>query len=120
MSKEPKMLIERMSMQKKPIKWFFQRLFRGYSDHDMWNLSFFMVKKLSDPIDAFVEYEVEMGRRLPKDFSTDPAAWLEVLRKIQLAFRELSKRDRQHYDNVSDQVKEGLALFGKYFIDMLD
>ena len=74
-----------------------------------------------------MEYETEHGMLLPKDFKTDPAAWLEVLRGIEYAFDELYKEysgelgdqnDQEKYFAREARIQKGLELFGKYLRDL--
>lgn len=109
------------------VKWKLQRITRGYSDSDLWSLDHFLVEKIRTPLKAFVKMECESGMTLPSDFSTDPAAWLEVLQKMEYAFDSVWLEDhdfdnRKQRNMNSDQlvehekkVQEGFELFGKYF-----
>jgi hypothetical protein len=106
------------------LKWKLQRLFRGYSDSDLWDVGSFTVEKLQPIIKEYVTYESEHGHSLPTEFESDPAAWLMIMKKIEYAFDSLWNENQGkpyksdtpesakiHYDNVD----EGCALFGKYF-----
>jgi|6_EtaG_2_1085325.scaffolds.fasta_scaffold00110_35 hypothetical protein len=110
------------------IKWFFQRLIRGYSDSDIWNLDTFIVKKIRKPLKAYIRHQEKEGMSLPATFDKDPTAWLLTLSKIEFAFDEvyedktwldgkLTKEERLEIDK---RVVEGFELFGKYFQHLWD
>jgi hypothetical protein len=69
------------------------------------------------------------------EFKDDPAAWCEVLRKIEYAFdkrwaedygdyekyfEELKQMTREEKDEHYKKVQEGFELFGKYFCNLWD
>lgn len=78
--------IPRITEAPREIKWKLQRLFRGYSDADVWGLNYFIIEKIRPALKAFVKYQEEQGHSLPMDFANNPAAWLVVLKKIEYAF----------------------------------
>ena len=140
MSKEPKILIDKRDYMNNKrslyirIKWFLQSVFCGYNDRDVWSVKDFIIKKISKPVSDFVEYQTNCGRGLPAEFSKDPAAWLEILRKIQFSFENISKEfsgDIEYSDMMigmtpeehvkhSERIQEGFELFGKYLLDLRD
>lgn len=111
------------------IKWKLQRLFRGYSDCDTWNINRFTVEKLQPAIKTYVTYEAEHGHSLPQEFATDPAAWLNILRDIEYAFDWMHSEEfadgfptsveetrKAHYE----RVQRGCELFGRYLQSLWD
>lgn len=116
------------------IKYFIQRIFRGYSDEDIYDLEYFIVKKIRKPLKAFVKHQEEKGYTLPRDFSKDPAAWLIILKKMEFAFDQRWKEETDLNSYVMEsnsmttdervqfnkKIKEGFELFGKYFCDLWD
>ena len=109
---------------KNKIKWFFQRLFRGYSDYDVLNLNLFIVEKLQEPLKKFIRHQEERGRSLPRDFSADPASWLVVLKKIESAFYLAEKRTKGEWEGNQEEhekrEQEGFELFGRYLKNFWD
>lgn len=105
---------------------------RGYSDDDTRNLTRLVIDRVKGPLKEFVLREAEHGTvdTLPKEFKTDPAAWLLILQKMYLAFnhewlmlhdpknrltRNMSPEEKKiHYAT----VEEGFELFGKYYRDL--
>lgn len=114
------------------LKWKYQRMIRGYSECDVWNLSHFIIEKIHDPFIKFIRYEEEHGNSLPMDFASDPAAWLVVLSKIEYSIEHAWREDNDYdYDIISTmtptqleehskKMAEGFALFGKYLMDLWD
>ncbi len=116
------------------IKWEFQSFAKGYSDPDIWNLNYFIVNKVRQPLKDFVRYQEEHGHSLPMDFAEHPAEWLVVLAKMEYAFDSVWKEenDVEYWDNVLtpmtseqrkehyEKITEGMGLFGKYMLDLWD
>ena len=104
----------------------------GYSDPDVWNLNSFIIKKVHAPLKEFVQNYETHGMSLPYEFSSDPATWLEILKKIELAFDSMwddeFESDNRFTTGLSDEAKvehykkveEGITLFGKYMRDLWD
>lgn len=97
------------------IERFFTRLIHGYHKSDIWDLSETLRWDISNKVILYTTWQCEHGRYLPKEFHGDPAAWAEVLRKIELAWTRV--RDNGIEGNEA-QVEEGMALFGKYFNEL--
>lgn len=103
-----------------PLTWLrflWQRITRGYDDRDIWSLSARATTMLAPRIKHYVTWQAEHGRHVPSEFEDDPAAWLEVLRKIERAFDLLDDPDYPLHGGETE-VKEGLALFGTYYQDL--
>jgi hypothetical protein len=100
-----------------PIKWWWQRVARGYDDREIWDLNRVIVKFIAPRLSHYVEWQCEHGMRYPDDL--DPGAWTVVLRKMALAFRHLDDLDGKMWnENEEEMVLEGLDLFGKYLLDL--
>ena len=111
-------------------KWKIQEWVRGYSDADLWNLNYFIIKKVRKPLNAFVKHQEERGMSLPSDFEKDPAAWLVVLGKMRYSFDQswLNENDENHdfLHTMTDEqrmeyynkIQEGFELFGKYLTNL--
>jgi hypothetical protein len=114
-----------LSMKKtgREIKWFFQRLFRGYSQCDLWNLPQHLAKILLPRIKAFRRMR-RMSYYSGEGMSS--ADWEEVLRKIEWALTFYYKGEEPELFPTLDYVEchrraeEGMTLFGKYFAALWD
>lgn len=118
-----------------PIKFYYQsfeykcdQINKGYSNEDVFDLDIFIVEKIRNPFKAYVRYQEEHGKTLPKDFKTNPSGWLEVLSKIEYAFDayqedfesgffiDIEKTEKQKIRE--QKIQEGFELFGKYLKDL--
>jgi hypothetical protein len=111
------------------IKWFFQRLIRGYADCDIWSLDVFIVEKIRKPLKAFIRHQEEEGMSLPAEFGDNPTAWLLTLSKIEYAFDQVWMREKNLSDEVMShgeqvenekKIAEGFELFGRFFQHLWD
>lgn len=99
------------------LKWYikqkWQKLTRGYSDEELWNLDSTICKWLLPRLKTFKEKTIGY----PPDLKS-PKEWDEILEKIILAL-ELYNSDLLDSPEQAriegKQIKEGLELFGKYF-----
>lgn len=114
------------------VKHYWQKITKGYCDSDIWNLSYFMVRKIRAPFKEFVRYQEEHGHSLPLDFQTDPAGWLVALSKMEYAIDHTWMEDNdpeydftiglnneqmtEHYK----KIDEGFQLLGKFFTNLWD
>ena len=117
------------------IKWFFQRLFRGYSDYDMINFyEFLLGRKVLPYLKAWVKRD-RCG--YPVEFET-MKEWNEVLDEIVWAIEEVVTHknedrvfDEYRRDNDGEKfhkdieenwnrASKGMELFGKYVTAMWD
>ena len=117
------------------IKWFFQRVFRGYSDYDMFNFyEFLLGKKVLPYLKVWVERK-RIG--FPAEFKT-MEEWDKILDEIVWAMEEVvtQKNENQifeEYEKDGDTEKlnkmiednwkrttKGMELFGKYVTAMWD
>lgn len=113
------------------IKWFLQRVFRGYSDIDMLDFCQFLCKKMLPYVKAWVAME---RNGYPASFDTK-GEWEEVLGKILWSLEEsanwnetetkIFEREREKGASVAEicegdiaeywkRYNEGMELFGKY------
>lgn len=108
------------------VKWFFQRLIRGYSDDEVWNVN-----------TAVLRYALPRIKHLRKITKSYPALlcdeakptedklqeWYDILDKMILAI-ELEIKDEYWFGHNADkemvEVKEGMDLFHKYFDGLWD
>ena len=102
-----------------PIKWWWQRVTRGFDDREVWDLNKAIVKFIAPRLDYFTQWEVEHGMRYPDDL--DPAAWTAALKKMAQSFNILEKLGGSMWmESEEETVLEGLELFGKYLLDLTD
>lgn len=73
------------------IGWWFQRRTRGFDDRDVWGLDAAIVEFVYPRLKMFNTWQKEHGNGTPMEFATDPAAWLEVLNKMEKAFEHLAR-----------------------------
>lgn len=105
------------------IKYTLQRVFRGYSDNEVWDLYAHAMEYIHPRFKAFVEmdrhgYPVDMTQK----------EWEEILNKIDKGFDlymkdarcELKWDDSEELDNYYQQIQEAFELFGKYFTNFWD
>lgn len=100
------------------VRRFVSRVIHGYHKSDIWDLNKTLIAFVPDRVEAYTTWQCEHGKHLPEEFMSDPAAWAEVLRKIERAWVLL--RD-WHIEGNEDQIKEveeGMALFGRYFNEL--
>jgi hypothetical protein len=118
----------------RPIKFFYQRLTRGYDDSCMWSLDHHLAKLILPRLKLFRQqpHGCPAGSSAgssdicfhPTDAEGDPdlAAWDEKLDKMVYAFEYIASGKSWEYEMTLEQeaaedrkVAEGLELFGKYF-----
>lgn len=127
---------EESAQGRHPIKWWWQRLTRGYDDREVAALDAEIVAFVHPRLAHFVEWQLEHGKSCPEGL--DPSSWLNILNKMNRAFELLSdsyfgKPDLSHEpigagsgggqiawirtvltDEEKDAVKDGTELFGRY------
>ena len=102
------------------LKWYikqkWQKLTRGYSDEELWNLDSTICKWLLPRLKTFKEKTIGFPPTL-----NSPEEWGDILEKIILAL-ELHVSDLpdspEQVRIECKQIEEGLELFGKYFCNL--
>lgn len=102
------------------LKWYikqkWQKLTRGYSDEELWNLDGTICKWLLPRLKTFKEKTIGYPPTL-----SSPKEWNGILEKIILAL-ELYNSDLPDSPEQAriegKQIKEGFELFGKYFCNL--
>lgn len=97
------------------IKFFFQRLIRGWDDSETWSLDITIANFVLPRLIRFKE--LKQGH--PPNITNDE--WDEILDKIILSFEYHASHSKfiiklQDYP----EPKEGMILFGQYFIYLWD
>jgi hypothetical protein len=101
-------------------KWAYQRVTRGYSDLDAWNLNSFVAKVVADVAKGMREN----GYGYPADLTEDE--WGQILGKIEDGFRaatdlyEMNYNDRDDADKLEATFRDGMELFSKWFHSLWD
>ena len=123
----------------KEVKYFFQRLVRGYDDTDLWYLDNFILRKIRKPFKAFLKYQKYKGHGCIPDLFDETNKenpcwrWIEILEQIDEAFDlmwdDYYNMEANYTDGkldikkckVSDKkINRGLNLFAKYFRNLWD
>lgn len=100
------------------FKWYikqkWQKLTRGYSDKELWNLDSTFCKWIIPRLKAFKEKTIGY----PHDFNS-LEEWKETIQKMIDAFELYdtdlpSVFDSEKYTEENRIIKEGFELFGKY------
>lgn len=124
-------------------KFFIQRIFRGYSDQDLWSLDYWMLKKIRKPFKAFVKHQKENGHSYPSSLIIEKKIdgviknddkgfdrWIKILEQIEeamdLQWLDYSCDDKwynmssEEFRIAYDKINKGWKLFGKYFGNFWD
>ena len=98
------------------IKWYlkqkYQKVTRGFSDEELWNLDYHFCKWLVPRLKAFKE----KTQGYPPNLKT-PEEWEEILQKMIDGF-EIYTSDFENIEDVKKNTKKtnsALSLFKKYF-----
>jgi len=134
-------LIGRIIYSPQSIKYFLQRLFRGYGDDDLWSLDHWILKKIRKPFKAFVKNQREYGNSYPVNLITYKKVdsiiktdthdkWIQELEHIEeaidLMWLDYTSDDKwfkmttEEFRIAYDKINKGWKLFGEYFGDFWD
>ena len=117
------------------VKWFFQRLFRGYSDYDMIDYGVFVCQKILPSLKAWIAHE-----RCGYPYKLESLEeWNNVLDEILWAVEETAtgknenelyahweekgmtpEMRREEIQKIWDRQDAGMKLFGEYLGAMWD
>jgi len=129
------------------LKYFLQRIFRGYDDLDKWNAAWYIARKaipvLTDMRNSFhgtsikwhredrfgeiielTKDEVYSSNEVPESFTEDE--WRNVLDEIIYGFKFVLRLDEdvdfneEEYNKNYKRHKKGLKLFSIYFMNLWD
>lgn len=110
----------RVSRLVRKVRWARQRVTRGYSDLDSWNLNSF----LSEVIASVTKDMRENGHGYPYSLTVDE--WNQILTKIEAGFRAASQLYELDYTTADEAAaleatfREGMDLFSKWFHALWD
>ena len=100
---------------KRYIKWFFQRITRGFDDRETWELFYTIAKFLIPRLKRFKEVNNGYPNRLTEQ------QWDEILDKMIEAF-QLSIKEFENGDFIDkeeeEKIEHGLQLFSRYFLHL--
>ena len=110
----------------KQIKWFLQRVFRGYDDRIYWELYSY----LSEIIAKHLKHFRKMKRTGYPTTLKSEKEWNKVLDKMIWSFENSSDdiifpiddraKTSKQLKKLFDKQKEGLQLFAKHFYNLWD
>ena len=115
-TKEGKMEIEKLKKQQKKLQKQLKK--RGFDNSELWNLEFTIAK--------FVYPRLKEFRKINNGYPSNLSEkkWNEILDKMILAFKNISKdKVQETYDlkklkKIHKETQKGLELFGKYFMHL--
>lgn len=114
------------------IKWFFQRLFRGYSDIELWNLDDSIIKFTLPRLKAFRD----QTQGYPSNIDTfeewqailDEMIWaMEYVSSDEMPYWDLKEKYGEEtdedgklkyiveFEKLEERARKGFEYFGKYF-----
>jgi hypothetical protein len=106
---------------KQQIKFFGQRLFRGWDDSDTWSLDYSLAKQILPRLER-LRQKIEQCPATPLLDDDDCKKWLDILDKMVFAFTKIiEQNDGEKMFSIDDErkenekIQEGLDLFGKYY-----
>jgi len=131
------------------IKWFFQRIFRGYDDTVAWSFYWYFIHTIRNPFKFFVKNYKKHGIGCPGEFFDSNAKnndeckeWVNLLEKIEKAFdmlydkeefnesyektvygkdgMKIEKFNTKKAEEYDRQIQEGLDLFAKHLAGFWD
>lgn len=105
----------KLRMVGRSIRFWWQRLTRGWDDSDLWNLDNTLAKLILPRLRRF--RDVASG--YPADLERD-AQWKTELAKMITAFETIADDERCYSPQEQAWVQEGLDLFAKRFRSLWD
>jgi hypothetical protein len=112
------------NFNKKDFYWFFQRIFKGYSDADMWNFDHFMAKKIHKYLVKFRQsrrhgYCGNFNSMAEWNVAIDKMIW--SMKQTAKGFPGEDKAFRNNtYEEYYNKIHEGNVLFGEHFNGLWD
>lgn len=112
-----KQFLENFSIRglKRNIKFFMQRVDRGWDESEVWSLDNTSAKFLAPRLKEFKKIKTGHPQNI------DIEQWDIYLDEMIFAFSSLQERSIYHFDtNTSNRIQNGLNLFSKYYHDLWD
>ncbi len=99
---------------KRSIRFFFQRLTRGWDDSETWSIDYSVSKLIAPRLKRFKELTCGVP------YGTSETEWHEQLDKMIAAFEFLGSEERWECmdKNKWNEVQEGIDLFSKHYINL--
>ena len=94
--------------------WFFQKLFKGYSDYDLWGLDSHLSELISIRLKAFIKHGTMSH---PTSFKNNKE-WIECINKMIWAFENWDKDD--YCFNHHGEMKFGKSTNGGVTVPIID
>lgn len=96
---------------KRSLKHLWQKLSRGFSDKETWNLDVTFAEFALPRLKRFRQ----ISKKIPADLTTEK--WNEILNDIEFAFTKIVDDDYYTLDSVEDntRIEKGLKLFAEYY-----
>lgn len=126
-----KVLIDRSIIKYlRRVKWFFQKVFLGYSNADLWSLDYHLSKIILPRLIAFkkmnrmgVPGDLCVEPQEDKDFKESQKQWEIILDSMIEAFTLIVKDEFKDYKDLQEQTKKietGLNNFASHFRGLWD
>lgn len=98
------------------IKYFFQRLIRGYDDPAWWGLNEYIVRKAIKPL----KHLRKQNNGFPHELTQKE--WNKILDEIIWSFEKFLKDDftNKNWKKDYERMQKGFELFGKHLTDLWD
>lgn len=99
------------------VKWFFQRVFRGYDDPGWWDIEISLARWIIPRLKHLREHT----HGYPPGVGGEES-WDKILGKIILAFELIVEMlgEDTNLPPIRDQIDEGLDLFRKWYFNLWD
>lgn len=99
-------------------RYFFQRLFRGWSDDQLWSLGYVFVRFVLPRLHAFIE---NGPHGYPSDLQSQKQ-WMHYLKEMEWALEALKRDDWDIWKDkkMVARLDRGLDLCGKYIFTLWD
>ena len=94
---------------KRKYKFMWQRITRGFSDMDTWNMDYVF--------SVFILPRLRRFRELHNGYPANltPRKWKNMIDKMIFAFDRIIQDPIEYNKKADKKMHEGLELFGKYF-----
>lgn len=106
---------------KQSVKFFEQRLFRGWDDSETWSLDYSLAKHILPRLER-LRQKVSQSPATPLLDDDDCKKWFDTLDKMIFAFTKIiEQNDGEETLSIDDEnkenekIQEGLDLFGKHY-----
>jgi len=104
--------LTKLQLSKRDIKFFFQRLFRGWDDGDTFSLDHSLAKLIAPRLKRFKEVSIAVP------YGVEEKEWAEMLDTMIASFEYFGSETR--WLNPQEEIKhqKGIDLFSKYYTSL--